>query len=140
MSQSLQPESPSTISEELLLSPTDSKKDIDTAIQDLQPYLLHLQTTQTLDIPVQAVVRLGKVNDRRPPDIDLTHVPDADIISRVHAEIHQEGKAFYIEDLGSSNGTFVNHAPLVAGQRHRLVPGDLISLGKEDKVTFVFKL
>jgi len=111
-----------------------------TAIQDPQPYLLHIQTTQVFDIPLQDVVCLGKANDRRPPDLDLTGIPDADIVSRIHAEILHEGKAFYIEDLGSSNGTFVNHAPLVIGQRHRLVPGDLISLGKEDKVTFVFKI
>ncbi|MEO0948930.1 MAG: FHA domain-containing protein [Cyanobacteria bacterium J06641_5] len=111
-----------------------------TAIQDPQPYLLHLQTTQVFDVPLQAAVRLGKANDRCPPDLDLTNIPDADIVSRVHAEILHEGEAFYIADLGSSNGTFVNHAPLVTGQRHRLVPGDLISLGKEDKVTFVFKI
>ncbi len=112
----------------------------DTALQQPQPYLLHLQTTKVFDVPCQALVRLGKANELQPPDIDLSSVPDADIVSRVHAEIVQEGEAFYIEDKGSSNGTFVNHAPLTSGQRHHLVPGDLISLGKEDKVTFVFKV
>jgi pSer/pThr/pTyr-binding forkhead associated (FHA) protein len=33
-------------------------------------------------------------------------------VSRSHAKIYREGWMFYIEDLGSSNGTFVNGAKL----------------------------
>lgn len=136
-----QPEFPDAAPEGLPPLPKSSPEgDPDTAIKDPQPYLLHLQTTQVFDLPLQGAVRLGKANDRHPPDLDFAEIPDADIVSRVHAEILQEGEAFYIRDLGSSNGTFVNHAPLVAQQRHRLLPGDLISLGKEDKVTFIFKI
>ena len=131
------PEFADTTPEDSVQSPSVAP---DTAVQQSQPYLLHLQTTQVFDVPGQPLVRLGKSNDAQPPDIDLSDIPDADIVSRVHAEILQKGEAFYIEDKGSSNGTFVNHAPLAPGQHHRLVPGDLISLGKEDKVTFVFKL
>ena len=141
MSHSAQPEFPDATPEESPPPPKRSQgDDPDTAIQEPQPYLLHLQTTQIFDLPLQAVVRLGKTNDRCPPDLDFADIPDADIVSRVHAEILHEGEAFYIEDTGSSNGTFVNHTPLAVGQRHRLMSGDLISLGKEDKVTFVFKI
>ncbi|MFO5492420.1 MAG: FHA domain-containing protein, partial [Cuspidothrix sp.] len=43
-------------------------------------------------------------------------------------------------DVGSSNGTYINNLPLLPGNRHRLRPGDRISLGKGDLVTFLFQL
>jgi len=51
-----------------------------------------------------------------------------------------EGDACYLEDVGSSNGTYVNNTPLPKGNRHRLRAGDRISLGKGDLVTFLFQL
>jgi len=51
-----------------------------------------------------------------------------------------EGDACYLEDVGSSNGTYVNNTPLPKGNRHRLRPGDRISLGKGDLVTFLFQI
>ncbi|HBE32086.1 MAG TPA: phosphopeptide-binding protein, partial [Cyanobacteria bacterium UBA11368] len=47
---------------------------------------------------------------------------------------------YYIEDVGSANGTYINHTPLPTGNRHRLRPGDRISLGKGDLVTFLFQV
>ena len=48
-------------------------------------------------------------------------------ISRAHAAIGYDGEAFYVQDLGSTNGTRVNgvRAPRVA-----LQDGDEINLGK----------
>ncbi|MEP6850351.1 MAG: FHA domain-containing protein, partial [Acidobacteriota bacterium] len=34
-------------------------------------------------------------------------IPDA-FASRLHAEVHQEGDAFWLQDLGSANGTRYN--------------------------------
>jgi serine phosphatase RsbU (regulator of sigma subunit) len=48
-------------------------------------------------------------------------------LSRRHAELEQRGDGFYIVDLGSTNGTFLN-GQRVHGER-RLADGDLISLG-----------
>jgi pSer/pThr/pTyr-binding forkhead associated (FHA) protein len=45
-----------------------------------------------------------------------------------------------VEDVGSSNGTYINNLPLSQGNRHRLRPGDRISLGKGDLMTFLFQL
>jgi pSer/pThr/pTyr-binding forkhead associated (FHA) protein len=61
----------------------------------------------------------------RNPDCDL--VIDRPMVSGRHARLARQGEAVLIEDLGSSNGTFVN------GQRidrnTRLTDGDLIGLG-----------
>jgi predicted component of type VI protein secretion system len=48
-------------------------------------------------------------------------------ISRRHARILRDGEAFYIEDLGSTNGTFVNHKRLQAPVR--LNVGDEVQVG-----------
>lgn len=110
-----------------------------TTVQKPRPYLLHLQTAQVMELPPISSIFLGKPNDRHPPQLDLSNLPDADIVSRVHAEIVVEEDDYFIEDKGSSNGTFINHVPLPPGDRHHLLSGDLIAFGKEDKVTFIFK-
>jgi len=84
-------------------------------------------------------VHLGKPNGQIPPDIDVAGFPDSEVVSRVHADIRIEGDAYYIEDVGSSNGTYINHSPLLQGNRHRLRAGDRIALGKGDLVTFIFQ-
>lgn len=47
-------------------------------------------------------------------------------VSRRHARAAFEGGEWWIEDLGSSNGTFLNGA---RATRHRLRAGDLLTLG-----------
>ena len=103
--------------------------------------LLHLQTDTTIKLPLDLnLVHLGKPNGQIPPDIDVAGFPDSEVVSRVHADIRIEGDAYYVEDTGSSNGTYVNHTPLVRGNRHRLRSGDRIALGKGDLVTFIFQI
>jgi hypothetical protein len=112
-----------------------------TQLQKISAALLHVQTNITLELPNNLqVIHMGKPNNLIPPDIDVSGFPDSDIVSRVHADIRYEGDAFYFEDTGSSNGTYVNNVPLPAGNRHRLRPGDRISLGKGDKVSFIFQM
>ena len=112
-----------------------------TQIQSLTARLLHVQTDTLVELPVGLdLLHIGKPNDRIPPDIDISGFPESEIVSRVHANIRIEGDVYYIEDVGSSNGTYVNNLPLAAGNRHRLRPGDRIALGKGDKVSFIFQL
>lgn len=102
---------------------------------------LHVQTDTQLELPQGLdVIHIGKPNNQIPPDLDLTGFPNSEIVSRIHADIRVEGDSYYIEDMGSSNGTYINHTPLLPGNRHRLRPGDRVSLGKGDKVTFLFQL
>jgi hypothetical protein len=65
------------------------------------------------------------------PDIDLTGDDHGHYISRKHAQVLFHDGVYYLEDLGSFNGTFVNRGPrLIAGQPHELRKGDEIILGR----------
>jgi ribosomal protein L40E len=111
-----------------------------TQLQIQSAHLLHVQTNTRIELPLNlSVIHIGKPNDQIPPDIDVSGFPNSEIVSRIHADIRVEGDLYYIEDVGSSNGTYVNHTPLPRGNRHRLRTGDRVSLGKGDQVTFLFQ-
>lgn len=112
-----------------------------TQLQQQTAKLLHVQTQTKIELPQNlSIIHLGKPNDQIPPDIDVSGFPHSEIVSRVHADIRVEAGTYYIEDVGSANGTYINHTPLPTGNRHRLRPGDRISLGKGDLVTFLFQI
>ena len=111
-----------------------------TQLQQVTSRLVHVQSEQTIELPQNIpVIHIGKPNDRIPPDIDVSGFSNSEIVSRIHADIRVEADAYYIEDVGSSNGTYINNLPLLPGNRHRLRPGDRIGLGKGDLVTFLFQ-
>jgi ribosomal protein L40E len=110
-----------------------------TQLQQQGFQLSHIQSGTIIDIPNNVtVIHIGKPNEQIPPDIDVSGFPCAEVVSRVHADLRIEGDAIYIEDMGSANGTYVNHNVLPKGNRHLLRVGDRISLGKGDLVTFLF--
>ncbi|MBN3874446.1 MAG: FHA domain-containing protein [Nostoc sp.] len=118
-------------------APTASK----TQLQQVTARLIYVQSDRIIELPQNlSVIHIGKPNDRIPPDIDVSGFPNSEIVSRIHADIRVEGDAHYVEDVGSSNGTYINNSPLLPGNRHRLRPGDRISLGKGDLMTFLFQL
>jgi len=135
---SLPPESstPPSLSQEA--SPITASR---TQLQQVTARLVHVQSDKQVELPQNlSVIHIGKPNDRIPPDVDVSGFPNSEIVSRIHADIRAEGDAYYIEDAGSSNGTYINNLPLLPGNRHRLRPGDRISLGKGDLVTFLFQI
>ncbi len=67
----------------------------------------------------------------RKPDNDL--VIDNPAVSGHHARVVQEEGAFFIEDLGSTNGTFLNDAKV---QKQKLKNADCINVGKH---TLIFQ-
>ncbi len=112
-----------------------------TQLQSVTGRLLHVRSNVLVDLPLGlSVIHIGKANERVPPDIDLSGFQDSEIVSRIHADIRVEGDAYYLEDVGSANGTFVNNLPLPRGNRHRLRVGDRLSFGKGDLVAFLFQL
>lgn len=65
------------------------------------------------------------------PDVDLdAHDPEAKV-SRKHARVILRNGQYLIEDLGSTNGTFINRGRrLIPGSPHILNDGDEIIVGK----------
>lgn len=121
-------------------TPQPAPKPQNTQLQFTSAHLLHVQTNARVELPNHLnLIRIGKPNDRVPPDIDVSGFPDSNVVSRVHADIRVEGDNYFLEDSGSANGTYVNNLPLRPGDRYRLRPGDRICLGKEDKVSFIFQ-
>ncbi|HZT57229.1 MAG TPA: FHA domain-containing protein [Pyrinomonadaceae bacterium] len=65
------------------------------------------------------------------PDVDLDSDDPEAKVSRRHARITHRGGQYYIEDLGSTNGTFVNRGRrLLPGDRQPLRDGDEVIVGK----------
>ena len=82
--------------------------------------LLFCPPLAPLPLPAGARVAIG-----RGKDCELHLVTDS--ASRRHAEVYAEGVEFYVRDLGSKNGTFVNGAPVTRPRALR--PGDRIGVG-----------
>lgn len=122
-------------------TPTPAVTVAKTQLQQVSARLIHVQSDREIELPQSlSVIHIGKQNDRIPPDIDVSGFTNSEVVSRIHADIRVEGDSHYLEDVGSSNGTYVNNLPLLPGNRHRLRPGDRISLGKGDLMTFLFQI
>ncbi|HEV2707533.1 MAG TPA: FHA domain-containing protein [Pyrinomonadaceae bacterium] len=65
------------------------------------------------------------------PDVDLDSDDPEAKVSRRHARITRRGGQYFIEDLGSTNGTFINRGRrLLPGDRQPLRDGDEVIVGK----------
>lgn len=65
------------------------------------------------------------------PDVDLDADDPEAKVSRRHARIIRRNDLYFIEDLGSTNGTFVNRGRrLLPGDRQQLRDGDELIIGK----------
>jgi hypothetical protein len=69
--------------------------------------------------------------DEKPVDVDLEdqESPDRVWSSRQHACIIFQDGVLTIEDLNSSNGTFVNRTRVYPGQKRQLAANDVIQIG-----------
>lgn len=92
-------------------------------------------------IPIRArSVLLGRVSQSRNthPEIDLSSDPG---VSRRHAQLTTDGVRWFVEDLGSSNGTFVGPAagrlpddPIAVGPKTELGDDDRLYVGAWSRV------
>jgi hypothetical protein len=65
------------------------------------------------------------------PDVDLDADDPEAKVSRRHAHIMRRNGQYFVEDLGSTNGTFINRGRrLLPGDRQPLRDGDEIIVGK----------
>jgi ABC-type multidrug transport system ATPase subunit/pSer/pThr/pTyr-binding forkhead associated (FHA) protein len=95
-------------------------------------FKLTLLSSQTIT-PEEFELTRSEIVIGREDDADLT-VP-SQAVSRRHARLMREGGGYVVEDLGSSNGTYINGQKLSG--RHALKSGDQIRLGRA--VTLVYE-
>ena len=85
----------------------------------------------------------GKTIILAKPNTTMGRLPDSDVVvdepgvSRRHAEIFHTGDGFYLRDLSTTNGTFLNGIYLGKFQSP-LRDGDQICLAKTD-ISFIFR-
>ena len=80
--------------------------------------------------PAQSVsLASGEISLGRAPDNDVA-INDV-TASQYHARIFTYFYVSYIEDLNSTNGTFVNGKQIT---KHILRPGDVVALGKYEMI------
>jgi len=75
------------------------------------------------------LVRIGAVPEDDQGKNDFV-VPDPTrMISRFHCEVHRRGAKYFLIDLGSTNGTFLNNRQLQPGQKVPIKRGSQFRLG-----------
>ncbi|MEI8167252.1 MAG: FHA domain-containing protein, partial [Chloroflexales bacterium] len=89
-------------------------------------------TGQSIPLPSRHELVLGRGGDSgHPPDVDLAPFRAAAAgVSRAHAKIDLAGPSPQIEDLDSTNGTYVNGRRIPPGSRVAVGQGDEIYLGQ----------
>ncbi len=80
---------------------------------------------QGKNIPIISRITVGR-------DADNTIELDDPLASRHHAVIQKVKDEFFVEDLNSTNGTFVNLQPVLPGKYVRLHPLDTIRIGRTE--------
>jgi pSer/pThr/pTyr-binding forkhead associated (FHA) protein len=93
----------------------------------------------TLNIPVKDEVVIGREDPISEifPDLDLTGFGGMEKgVSRKHAVIHRSGADYTVEDMGSTNGTYVNRKKVLPNVPQAIKPGDELRFGK---LAFSFK-
>ena len=95
---------------------------------------LHIiRTGQILPLEGRSTFTIGRVSEGQSilPDIDLSPF-DAYTqgVSRLHATLKIKDDQYFIEDLGSSNGTRINNNKIPPLADHLIHHGDVISLGR----------
>lgn len=74
-------------------------------------------------VPLVTKITIGRSKSN---DIVLDHI----LISRIHAEIQKIDNDYYIKDLQSSNGTYVNSSKIMSNEYVKLNVKDVIHVGK----------
>jgi pSer/pThr/pTyr-binding forkhead associated (FHA) protein len=107
----------------------------DTAVEMGSVSQLVLTSTDgsRLDIPAKDEVVIGREDPVSEvfPDLDLTDLGGMDSgVSRKHAIIHRTGAEYTIEDLESTNGTYVNKKKIQPHVPQAIKAGDELRFGK----------
>lgn len=86
--------------------------------------------TQPVFIKQKTIIRLGRATQDFEPTVDLTSYHGIALgVSRYHADIVRRGDAYFIKDMGSTNGTWINNERIPSYKQMSLNTGDTIRLG-----------
>jgi pSer/pThr/pTyr-binding forkhead associated (FHA) protein len=108
--------------------------------QPLAPVSVAALGAQPISMPMESGLRIvaeggpydGRVFELRPGIMGVGRAVDNDLVfedpslSRKHARVMREGDRLEVEDLGSSNGTYINNRKIT---RAPLGPGDVLRFG-----------
>ncbi len=86
-----------------------------------------------LELPAKDEVVIGREDPVSEvfPDLDLTGFGGAEGgVSRKHAVIHRSGAVYTVEDMGSTNGTYINKKRIQPHMPQAIKPGDEVRFGK----------
>jgi hypothetical protein len=86
---------------------------------------------QPILIPSRRKIFLGRQFPGENPPIDLTNFGAHELgVSRQHAALTIYGQGYSVEDLASSNGTWLNALQLTPYVRYEVKSGDRLQLGR----------
>ena len=135
-----QPPTPSAVGADLGVRPAVGVRPAPTARSGSTPTssvhgrLRQRETGRVCTFPAgkpQLLVGRSDIADGFFPDVDLEPFEGENMgVSRRHALITARGGDVYLEDLNSTNFTFLNHQLLVPGQQLLLKDGDIIQFGQ----------
>jgi serine/threonine protein kinase len=97
------------------------------------PYLVVTGTGAKIPLPEEEELLIGRIDPHTTlsPDVDLgEHGGGMAGVSRSHARLLRYPEGWLLEDLNSTNGTFVNQVQLTPGQPVRIRSGDVIRCGQ----------
>lgn len=95
--------------------------------------LFVMEDTEPLIVENSEAIYLGRFTQQTPTatSIDLTKYKAAELgVSRLHARITWSDGFYHLEDLASTNGTWLNYQRLAFGKSYELHNGDIILLGQ----------
>jgi pSer/pThr/pTyr-binding forkhead associated (FHA) protein len=108
-----------------------------------RPSLVFSPMSRTLPTGKE-VIRVGRYSEREQPPVTSASTPSAaavgfksKVVSRRHCEFWSEGGTWYIKDVKSSSGTFLNHvrlsSPGIESKPFAVKDGDIVQLGIDFK-------
>ena len=95
--------------------------------------VMDMDTDAHFPLASEHEITIGRLDPHRGirPDVDLSKYDPASRISRRHARVTTRGHQFFIEDLGSANGTVINGRTRLKPQEpYPLVNGDVVKIGE----------
>ena len=112
---------------------TFDKDAADEMSNEIATLMLTSSDGSMLEIPAKDEVVIGREDPISDvfPDLDLTELGGMDKgVSRKHAVIHRSGPNYTVEDMGSTNGTYINKKKLRPHTPQTIKPGDELRFGK----------